>query len=377
MGYTDTNASRQGSLNGAADKWSLFLKVFSGEVLSLFEQKTVMKPLITTRSISVGKSAAFPLYGSLGAKFHVPGQNLLETGNGYVGDMKFAERVLNIDGQLISAAFVADIDDMLNHWDVRGPIATQIARELAYYFDKAAMQTMLAAARTSSSPVTYKTSGGQDLVGTQITATGAGFSPGDFITAAYAAAAALDNKDVPSEDRFIILNPTNYWKLVLCNSPYVQSRDYSEGNSNVAKGVLHELAGMRLIKSGFIPNSDQTADADGTSGNPLSIDAKYSALSGDKGTTVTTVSGANVTTAMPNHSIKNDPFGGGNGYIADFSKTLAVVGRGEAVGCVQKHDIVTESERKIEYQGTLMLGKLMTGFGVLRPECAVEIKSTS
>lgn len=370
MGYTDANASRQGANNGATDKWSLFLKVFSGEVLSLFEQKTVMKPLITTRSISVGKSAAFPLYGSLGAKFHVPGQNLLETSNGYVSDMKFAERVLNIDGQLISAAFVADIDDMLNHWDVRGPIATQIARELAYYFDKAAIQTMIAAARTSASPVTYTTSGGYSLVGAQIAQSAAStFNAGEFVAACYSAAAMLDNKDVPSEDRFIILNPTNYWKLVTGQQQYVQSRDYSEGNSNVAKGVIHELAGMRLIKSAFVPSVSQVADSDGGSGNPLTIGAAYSALSGDKGTTVTSTG----TTAMPNHSIKNDPFGTSHGYIADFSKTLAIVGRGEAVGCVQKHDIITESERKIEYQGSLMLGKLMTGFGVLRPECAVEI----
>lgn len=367
MGTTDANASRMGALNGAADKWSLFLKVFSGEVLSLFEQKTVMKPLITTRSISVGKSAAFPLYGSLGAKFHVPGQNLLETANGYVGDMKFAERVLNIDGQLISSAFVADIDEMLNHWDVRGPIATQIARELAYYYDKAAMQTMLAAARTTSSPVTYKTSGGQDLVGTSITATGAGFVAANFVDACYSAAAALDNKDVPSEGRFIILNPTNYWKLVSGNNQYVQSRDYSEGNGNVAKGIIHELAGMRLIKSGFIPASNQLADSDaGTAGDQPA--AEFSNLIGNK---------AKVADPMPNHSIKNDPFGSTNGYAANFALTIGLVGRGEAVGCVQKHDVVTESERKIEYQGTLMLGKLMTGFGVLRPECAVEIKSTS
>jgi hypothetical protein len=170
------------------------------------------------------------------------------------------------------------------------------------------------------------------------------------------------------------LNPTNYWKLVSGNNQYVQSRDYSEGNGNYAKGIIHELAGMRLIKSAFIPAVDQTADADGATGFPKTINAAYSALSGDKGKTGTTAAG-DVT--MPNHSIKNDPFGSGHGYIADFSKTLAVIGRGEAVGCVQKHDVVTESERKIEYQGTLMLGKLMTGFGVLRPECAVEIAASA
>ena len=69
MGNVDTIPSRSGSANGAADKWSLFLKVFGGEVLSLFEQKTVMRPLITVLSVAQGKSATCPLYGALGTKF--------------------------------------------------------------------------------------------------------------------------------------------------------------------------------------------------------------------------------------------------------------------------------------------------------------------
>jgi hypothetical protein len=30
-------------------------------------------------------------------------------------------------------------------------------------------------------------------------------------------------------------------------------------------------------------------------------------------------------------------------------------------------------ERKIEYQGTLVVSKMMAGFGVLRPECAIGL----
>lgn len=369
MGNWDISPSRFGAVNAAADKWALFLKVFGGEVLSLFEQKTVMKPLITIRTISQGKSATFPLYGSVAAKFHKPGENILEGANGYLSEMRFAERVLNIDGQLISASFVSDIDELLNHWDARRPVAEEISRQLAYYFDRVAMHTMVAAARTSSAPVAYKTSGNKDLVGTQVDI-GASYSAQNLISAAYTAAAELDAKDVPDEGRFMLVSPTKYWSLVNSGAAgiYVQSTDYSAGNSNVAAGKLYQLAGFRLIKTPLLAQSEginMVADADGGT-NGTQIGSAYQTLSGGQGT------GANPT--MPNHSIKNDPFGNGFGYAADFTKTVAIAGHGASVGCVQKHDIVTESERKIEYQGTLMLGKLMTGFGVLRPECAVELK---
>jgi len=365
MGNWDITPSRFGAVNAAADKWELFLKVFGGEVLSLFEQKTVMKPLITIRTISQGKSATFPLYGSVAAKFHKPGENILEGTNGYLSEMRFAERVLNIDGQLISASFVSDIDELLNHWDARRPVAEEISRQLAYYFDRVAIHTMIAAARTTSAPVTYKTSGNKDLVGTTMNIGSATWNAGNFISKCYEVAAELDAKDVPEEGRFCLVSPINYWNLVNSGAAgvYVQSADYSSGNSNVAAGKLYQLAGFRLVKTPLLPNVNMIADADaGTAGTQIA--SAYQTLAGGKALTGD---------AMPNHSIKNSPFGTTNGYAADFSKTLGVLGHGASVGCVQKHDIATESERKIEYQGTLMLGKLMTGFGVLRPECAAEL----
>ena len=76
--YFDQSGNRLGSNNSSADKRELFLKVFSGEIISQYETKCVMKDLVRTRSISQGKSASFPLYGSATAKWHTPGENILE-----------------------------------------------------------------------------------------------------------------------------------------------------------------------------------------------------------------------------------------------------------------------------------------------------------
>lgn len=54
---TAATANRIGSINGGATKDALFLKVFSGEVLSSFERNAVTLDKHTVRTISSGKSA--------------------------------------------------------------------------------------------------------------------------------------------------------------------------------------------------------------------------------------------------------------------------------------------------------------------------------
>ena len=70
----------------------------------------------------------------------------------------------------------------------------------------------------------------------------------------------------------------------------------------------------------------------------------------------------------------NDPFGAGNGYNGDLSATRILAGTKEAIGTVKLLDLATESEYQIERQGTLFVAKYAMGHGVLRSECAVEVR---
>ena len=63
-----------------------------------------------------------------------------------------------------------------------------------------------------------------------------------------------------------------------------------------------------------------------------------------------------------------------NDYFDDFSNTVGVVTHKTAVGTVKLLDLSYEQEYEIRRQGTLMVAKLACGHGVLRPECAVELK---
>ena len=51
------NPSRIGQANGAGDADALFLKRFSGEILTAFEEKNVFESRTMIRNIDSGKSA--------------------------------------------------------------------------------------------------------------------------------------------------------------------------------------------------------------------------------------------------------------------------------------------------------------------------------
>ena len=74
--------SRVGQINGTGNADALFLKVFSNEILTTFEEANVMKDLHTVRTISSGKEAQFPVIGSAEAKYFSVGEDVLESSVG-------------------------------------------------------------------------------------------------------------------------------------------------------------------------------------------------------------------------------------------------------------------------------------------------------
>ena len=124
MANGDTNPSRIGQshnvANGSAgDADALFLKVFSNEILTTFDETNVMKDLHTTRTITSGKSAQFPVSGIAEAKYYTPGQDILDAGNSYLSNIKHNEKVIFIDDMLISSTFIAEFDELKAHYSMR------------------------------------------------------------------------------------------------------------------------------------------------------------------------------------------------------------------------------------------------------------------
>jgi hypothetical protein len=333
----NTTVSRLGQANATGDVDNLFLKVFSGEILTTFEEQNVMKDLHMVRTINSGKTAQFPVTGIADANYHVVGEDIVDVSNNYLSTIKHAEKTINIDDVLVASTFIANIDELKNHYDVRSIYAKELGKALAKRFDLATMKTLYAAAG-GTSPIGGN---GGTTVGNADTETAAG-----LVDALYGVARSLDEKDAPDEGRFAVLTPSQYYTLLTADNVAI-NRD-NGGVGNVATGTIAQVAGINLIKSNHLDSVIGLGDASG----------------------VTTGDGA-----------ANNAVFGGNGYNGDFSGLLGangtakgfLAGTKEAIGTVKLLDLATESEYQIQRQGTLFVAKYAMGHGVLRPECAVKV----
>lgn len=312
------------SVNFATDN-NLFLKVFAGEVLQTFETATVMKDKHMVRTITSGKSAQFPVTGTANAAYHVPGNDLATDGT-YLQAIKHAERVINVDSLLTASTFVDRLDEMKNHYDVRSIYAQELGRALAKQFDKNLIGLAILAGREAATITGGPSNSAFAADATYNTAAG-------LINGLHLAAAKLDQNDVPSEDRYCVITPSMYWSIVNSTAGLaLVDRDFGgDSNGVYSEGTLLKVAGIALVKSNIAASVF--------------------------GQTVSALTGAN------------------NTYNGTFTNTQAVVFHKNAIGTVKLMDLAMETDYDIRLQGNLMVAKYAMGSGILRPECAIELKT--
>jgi hypothetical protein len=313
---SNATPSRLGQALATGDAKALFLKVFAGEVLAAFAEVNVMLGRHMVRAIQSGKSAQFPATWKGTASYHTVGAEILG------GSIEHNEKVINIDDLLISPVFIANIDEAMNHYDVRSIYSAECGMALSNTFDKNVLQVGVLAARATSN---FDNLG---FGGTKIT--DANFKSATLATKAealaegiYKAAETLDTKDVPDAERYAVLRPAEYYALV--QSAKAINRDFG-GRGSYAEGNVMVIAGVEVVKSNHLPS-----------------------------TLVNT---------------------GPTAYQGDFTQTIGLVMHKSAVATVKLIDLAIESSYDIRRQGTLIVAKYAVGHGILRPESAVEFDDT-
>ena len=252
-------ASRIGSINSATDKNALFLKVFSAEVLATFMRENQMLGMSSVRSISQGKSAQFPVIGTTTAAYHTVGNEINGT------EVKHAEKIISIDDLLLSSAFLSNLDEAKNHYDVRSTYSSEMGRALANKVDQHLLQlTVLAAA--ASTTITGG-SGGENVIDADCKTNAA-----SLITSIFDCAEALDEKDVPNQDRYCVVPPSIYYNLV--ENDKILNRDFGGTNGVYSDGTVIKVAGINIVKSNTAVTAftDQSATIAGTN-NTYNVDA--------------------------------------------------------------------------------------------------------
>lgn len=344
MALATNTLARPGAdlLGGTKD--ALFLKKFAGEVLTTFETEAMFKELTTTRTIENGKSAQFPAVGTAVTKYHTPGDSVIE-GSGYLNNVVHTEKVITIEGLLTSSVMLANIDEAMNHFDVRSIYSTEIGRSLAKAFDRAVAQTIISAARQANN---FGTNGPDGDSGTSdsfaalansVVTASTGTDGVILAQAVLTGLRRLDERDVPSDNRYIAVRPAQYWLLLdaITRGDLTRGAGYTTsytGNTGMfEQGKVAMIGGATIVKSNNIPSTDLSAD-----------------------------------TTIPEQA-------SGGSRRLNYANTQAIVFHPASTGCVKLLDVGVESEYQIERQATLMVAKYAVGHGVLRPEAAYEVKS--
>ena len=360
------NATRAGSTFTTTERRALFLKLFSGEMFKGFQRNTIARDLVTKRTLKNGKSLQFIYTGRTNSEYHTPGQSILGNSD---NAPPVAEKTITVDDLLISSAFVYELDETLAHYDLRGEISKKIGYALAENYDRKIFRQITRAARKAS-PITktnFKEPGGTQIqVGASGTNASKALEPDDLVTAFYDAAAALDEKGVPTEGRVGVLNPRQYYALIkgLDGSgigAYLVNRDEQGDALQSGKGV-YEIAGIKIYKSMNIPYFGRF----GTKFGSVSGTNPGVADPGNKGDFVEVEMLDERTETVNNY---------GNG-TSDFENSCGLIFQKEAAGVVEAigpQVQVTSGDVSVIYQGDVILGRLAMGADYLNPAAAVEL----
>lgn len=305
-----------GQANNAGDRMALFLKVFSGEVLTAFERTTVTMNRHIVRTISSGKSASFPVMGRAIAKYLAPGNSL----DSQRSAIPHNEKVITIDGLLTADVLIADIDDAMNHYDARAEYSRQLGESLAVAADGAVIAEGVSVAKTAAN-LPGLGDGSTVELATLTSIAGSSAAHGKEILDALAKArTALTKNRVPVADRFAYLTPEAYSSVLMALMPNAASY---QAIIDIQNGQLMKVHGFEMIETPHF----EAGGADSKHTFPPALVGKVAAL---------------------------------------------VVHR-SAVGTVKLKDLALERSRRAEYQADQIIAKYAMGHGGLRPEAAVVI----
>lgn len=332
--------TNQGKGQSAADKLALFLKVFGGEVLTAFARTSVTANRHMQRQISSGKSAQFPVIGRTKAAYLQPGESLDDKRK----DIKHAEKTINIDGLLTADVLIYDIEDAMNHYDVRSEYTSQIGESLAMAADGAVLAELAGLVNLADS-VNENTA---DSVNENIAGLGKPsllevgpkadltdpVKLGQAVIAQLTIArAALTKNYVPANDRTFYTTPDVYSAILAALMP--NAANYA-ALIDPERGSIRNVMGFEVVE---VPHLTAGGAGDDRP---------------DEGAEAT-----NQKHAFP-----------ATGGKVNKGNVVGLFQHRSAVGTVKLKDLALERARRTEYQADQIVAKYAVGHGGLRPEAA-------
>ena len=380
----DYTGHRTGQTNASGDTRSLFLKLYAGEVMTAFQTKNIMMNHCRTRTISKGKSAQFIMTGKYrDAAYHTPGLEIAPAATA-----KNSERIVTVDDLLINAQFIPNIDEAMQHYDVRSVYTQEAGYGLSKVADQNIIRTAVKAAlatnkeRASKLVQDYKAFDDEDFTENVEIGSFANSKKLKYFTeAVIEAKRVLEMAGAPLEDIVCVTGTDQYYKLFMAatNSESladmtVFNRDIG-GTGSFSSAQLPSIAGIPVVRTPHMGTYSSSAYADslwstGVTTGPQPLGSPHSNRAA-----VYDIP-ANYTAATDGDNLigaATDANGATVALRTEASKVRALVMHKDAVATAKLLDLSVESEYQIQRQGTLIVSKYAMGHNVLRPAMAVAL----
>lgn len=313
--------SRPGADQLGSDPKELMLELFGGEVLTAFQTNTRFRATHQVKTLAGGKLFKFPAIWRTTAEYHVPGTEILGK------QIPHTEITVSPDDKLIASVFVADIDEIMNHYDIRAPYTTELGAVLARFYDKNVARTILQAARSGALFT-------GDQGGTVLKNADFATDPSKLFDGISMAKETMDIKDVPIDTMPVYASVKTPLWYQMARSDRNLNKDRNGGSASDRKHTLETIDDIQIIKSNNTPFGENSVS------NPVSEGA-----------------------TLPEK------------YRLNATNTVGMVWTPYAAATAEVQGLSSQLVDQPEKQGTLMLSRLMTGSGVLRSKCAVELAS--
>ena len=361
---------RSGQTNATGNARSLFLKLYAGEVMTAFQTKNIMMDYCRVRTIKNGKSAQFIMTGkNRAASYHTPGNEIVPD----VG-AKHTERLVTIDDLLVAHQFIPNIDEAMQHFDIRSVYTDEASYGLAKVADKnilrMAIKAALSTTKTKATALVqdYAAWDDEDFTANveYAAAIGNSMKADYFLEGIIEAKRILEMAGAPLDGLVCVLATDVYYGLFKTagvskeTGLHMFDKDIG-GGASVTDVSIPSIAGIPVVRTPHLGTGTTTAWTNSlwTSG----------------GTGANLTGTTNDAVPIAGESARNAVYDLPATYMNDAQKVRGIVMHKDAVATVKLLDLSVESEYQINRQGTLLVAKYAMGHNVLRPAMAVALTS--
>ena len=319
--YTDARSRPGAKEASGTDDRQLFLIEFGGLVIQAYDEVMDYQDLRFIKYIEQGKADSFPIIGrKRDATEHVPGDLILG------GTINHDEVQIFLDNMLVDSAFIAEVDELMLHYDISAPYAHQLGQSLGSVTAKRIAIMHIQASRSGQTEGAGANPALDALVdGQPIPAyyydPNLKTDPSKLENAAFLAKQYLLQNDMSGAEQFYMLPHQQI--LQLARYTGVEGGAVSTGSGNRAEGTIGRIAGLTPKGTNHIPVSQ-------------------------------------ITTGLAK-------------YQGNFSTTVGHISTKMAVGSLERRGLKVVMKQQDDRLGTLLIASMFNGHGTLRNECAIEL----